>query len=153
MKKWLFSILFGLFLFISCEDFNQNSSIPYAYVYLELKLNIEAVNLKGIGQTATFPYEKGKSNLGYGGILVVHALDDNYHAFDMACPHEKQRTTQVQVVDGGMHAVCTSCQSKFIIDYGSGALVEGVATEGLKRYQVDVAETVVGTILVVRNQQ
>lgn len=72
--------------------------------------------------------------------------DNNYIAFDAACPVEASRSVSINVQEDGFgNAVCPSCGTKYALS--SGGVPEGEGTEYLKRYNV----TVNGSTLLVRN--
>ncbi len=150
MKKiTLIKILFLVLTssFFSCEDLNDDSSIPDYPVYLKRNLNLEAIALRTMGGVMTFTEaEKTSDALGYGGILVIYGYDGEYHAFDMACPNEVSRTVRVTPNSVGQ-CVCDSCGSVFNIGWGIGYRESGPADEGLKRYTVTTSETSAGLIL------
>lgn len=51
--------------------------------------------------------------------MVFRSFDDNFVAFDMACPYEIKRDVRVAVDMSGV-AVCSVCGSKFDVGYGTG---------------------------------
>jgi nitrite reductase/ring-hydroxylating ferredoxin subunit len=84
--------------------------------------------------------------VGFGGVLVVHALDDQFHAFDLACPYEVNQGVRVAADENNLFAICPKCGTKYDIAFGSGA-PDGVSKYYLKRYTV----TGSGTQLTVTN--
>lgn len=133
-------------LFASCEDLNT-TSIPDASVYLEQTINSEAIELRTIGgfktYTETTKYDEA---FGYGGLLVIYGFNQEYYAFDLACPYEIDRDIQV-VPNSSGQAVCPICGSVFSIGYGSGNRLSGPAEEGLRKYNVYTYEKVSGTTI------
>ncbi len=89
--------------------------------------------------------------VGYGGLILGKSVfttfgDDNYVAYDAACPVEANSTVSVNVVEDGLGtAVCPKCGTKY--NLSNGAFPEGVGTEYLKSYPVVVN----GTTLIVNN--
>lgn len=118
---------------------NVVSPIPNSAVALEINILQDAPELNTIGGivefTSTFrPYQY----LGFGGIVIFHNFDDEFVAFDMACPHEVERTTRVSVNMAGQ-AVCAKCGSTFDIGYSQGFPVKGPARFPMKQYHVVIA--------------
>jgi nitrite reductase/ring-hydroxylating ferredoxin subunit len=129
----------------ACSD-NFNSSIPDYAVYIERNINLEALDLRTIGGYKTYTtIEEYGDAIGYGGVMVIYGFNENYYAFDMACPYEINRGIRVRPNSAGT-AVCDSCGSVFSIGYGSGNRLSGPAKEGLKRYHISVYQTVSGNV-------
>lgn len=145
-KKKSLIIATVIVLFFACEDIDR-SAIPDSPVYLERNINAEAIELRTIGGYKTYPSPVIFGDaVGYGGLVVIYGFNEQYYAFDLACPNEVDREVRAMPNDAGQ-AVCESCGSVFSIGYGSGNRLSGPATEGLRRYNVSVSETVSGTIL------
>jgi len=136
MKKFII-YLFSLLLLVSCDNLNWKSSIPDRAVYIDRTLLTEAFELLSVGGYKIFNRENKKitESVGFGGILVFHGYNDEYYAFDLACPYELTQNIQVAPNTEGQ-VVCPVCGSKFSIGWGTGALYSGPAKEGLRRYQV-----------------
>lgn len=129
---YIFSCL--LLSLVSCEDSNDDSSIPNFPVYLERNINLEAIELRSIGGYKVFLKEERIGDaFGYGGIVVFYGYDEIYSAYDLCCPHEKKREIRALPNDVGQ-CVCPTCGSTFNIGYGIGNCVAGPASEGLKKY-------------------
>ena len=143
-SKYIIFLLTAL-LFSACEDIHR-SSIPDAPVYLERNINSEAIELRIIGGHKTFTSADFGDAIGYGGIVIIHGFDEEFYAFDLACPHEVDREIKVEPNDAGQ-AVCPTCESVFSIGYGSGNRLSGPAEEGLKKYMVSSYEGVSGIII------
>ncbi|GHT36970.1 hypothetical protein FACS189435_0990 [Bacteroidia bacterium] len=146
MKRCFFLLLMGL---MACNA-TYHSSIPSLPVYLELDLGFQDKDL--VPLQAFKIYTKKNVTLavertGYGGVLVYHALDNNYYAFDAACPHEANASITVQIDESRLHAICPKCQSNYDLSYGNANPVEGPSREALKRYPL----TLSGNKIYVRN--
>jgi nitrite reductase/ring-hydroxylating ferredoxin subunit len=116
-----------------CDSYK--SSIPDLPVSLQVNL-LNDIILRSIGCTKSYTTATtGLQALGFGGILVVHAYDDAYYAFDLACPNEVQRTTRVEV-QSDLTAVCPVCGTKYRIMDGTGWVISGATKEKLKQYHV-----------------
>ncbi len=123
----LLGLLFG------CNT--NTTTIPLAPVQLQVNL-LQATNLTAIGSTESYiTPSTGLEYLGYGGILVVHTLSDNYCAFDLACPYEAQQTVRV-VVQPDLTAKCPVCGSVYRIMDGTGWPISGPTRHKLKQYNV-----------------
>ncbi|MDR2533835.1 MAG: (2Fe-2S)-binding protein [Tannerellaceae bacterium] len=141
--------ILALAILASCET-TYRSSIPAAPVYIEINLDFEDADLLPIqasklftrGQNINLAVERA----GYGGVLVYHALDNNYYAFDAACPNEADPSATVQVDADRLHAVCRKCDSRYDLSYGNGNPVSGPSREQLKRYRAALngAKIIVG---------
>jgi nitrite reductase/ring-hydroxylating ferredoxin subunit len=149
MKTALRAILI-LALLQAC-DATYRSSIPDSPVYIEINLDAEDADLFPI-QASKFFNRTQNINIaiesaGYGGVLDYHALDNNYYAFDAACPHEANPSAIVSMDEDRLHATCRKCESRYDLSYGNGNPVSGPSREPLRRYTV----TGLGSKLVVRN--
>jgi hypothetical protein len=152
MKKFILSIAL-VFTAISCKE-DIYSTIPRADVYLLLKLDLYDNNLKVPLAYSIFTIEKypderprsGLDKLGYGGILVVHGIDEinggsiNLCAYDMACPVEASRNARIAPINlnqtgipTAVTAKCSKCGA--IYDLMSGAPQSG-SKYYLRAYQV-----------------
>jgi len=127
-------IVLAAFCF-ACEN-NYISPIPDMPVVLDIVIMSDAPELNVIGGFKEFVEPKSAFQyLGYGGIVVFRSFDDNFVAFDMACPYEIKRDVRVAVDMSGV-AVCSVCGSKFDVGYGTGMPSQGPAKYPLRRYEV-----------------
>ena len=132
MKPYL---LCFLLLCLSC--IKTQDPIGNYRVYFRLDLTTKDKELRTIGAKS---YTQKNVNVlfeltGYGGVLVVHAMDDCFYAFDLACPHEASRGVLVEADENTVYAVCPQCGTKYDIAFGTGA-PDGVSKFYLKRYNV-----------------
>jgi nitrite reductase/ring-hydroxylating ferredoxin subunit len=105
-------------------------------VSMQLNLVGADVALQSLGAYKTYTkVSTGLEALGFGGILVIHAYDDSYYAFDLACPYEVQSTVRVEV-QSDLSAKCPQCGSRYRIIDGTGWRIEGPSEEKLKQYHV-----------------
>ena len=135
----LFFILSCITLFSACRN-TDDSSIPDVPVYLNLNLSINYNTFKAPLQYEYFTEKdeaSGVYNTGYAGVLVNINMDSRYCAFDMCCPHEKQKDVRVYPDKSGGWATCEKCGSQFDLVYGYGQVSKGPAKEGLKRYKAN----------------
>jgi len=123
------------FSLISCTDYE--SSIPIRPVY------INRINAYGIKSVGTYLYidktTQASDRIGFGGILVVHAYDDNFYAFDLACPVEANEKVRISKPEG-LICKCDSCGESYDLTFGLGIPLNHISKQGLKRYSVNVNE-------------
>jgi nitrite reductase/ring-hydroxylating ferredoxin subunit len=134
MKRILIIGCLILWIF-SCKT--EENPIPSYPVYLNLDLTFEDKVLKAIPAYKEFTNRNINialgERIGYGGVLVVHTLLDEYKAFDRACPYEASANVTVQVDEEILYAVCPKCGTKYEVGLGSGA-PDGVGRHGLRPY-------------------
>lgn len=127
--------LFSVIIFLTCCNANR-TPIPDVPVRLEFSITAVAPELFSFNGFKEFTIPQNVSQyLGYGGILVIHNIDDKYFAFDMCCPYEVRPDVRVHCNGAGI-AVCDSCQSSFYVGDGNGFPTAGKAKYPLKRYSV-----------------
>ena len=113
MRKFISLLI--LFCALSCSK-TEHSYFPIWKVSLELDLTFEDKELNGIGNYKT--YIRGKTPgigameyTGLGGILVRCNGINEYRAYDLACPYEKNATVRIEVDELGISAICPKCGS------------------------------------------
>ena len=126
-------------LLTSCNE-NAISSIPDWPVSLQLNLTAEYPTFKNsVNQHLLFETRvKETDRVGYGGILVYTGFDEQYYAWDMACPYEADKSIKVYP-NGVGEAVCEKCGSIFNISYGFGFPTEGPSKQALKKYRTSLS--------------
>lgn len=136
-------IIFGMLIFHSCADESADQTVPWAEVDFQFDIINQDSKLNSGGEHLIF--NKGRlatDRIGYSGLIVYNTgMMDNgvwmFYAFDRCCPKEKRKDITVNVQSDGVKAVCPSC--KTVYDLFSGGLrVEGVGTENLQRYRVQI---------------
>ncbi len=141
MRKTLFITILVTLLLSSCDDdrINQESNIPYAPVRYSINMMQSAPELAVAGgfHTATEPRTYDEF-LGYGGLVIFHAFDDQFYAYDLSCPHECKKDVRVEPSMAGI-ATCPECGSTFDIGFGTGFPTKGEAQYPLKRYTIIVS--------------
>ncbi|MDR2120401.1 MAG: hypothetical protein LBP64_05955 [Tannerella sp.] len=126
-----------LFLLIPACDEPINP-VPDYPVHLELDMTFEDRELRDVPSSKAFTIKNinaATERAGFGGVLVVHAVDGLFYAFDMACPHEANRSILVAADENTLNAVCPKCGTKYDIAFGTGA-PNGVGRNYLKKYTV-----------------
>ena len=135
MKKRSFIIVVALLFAVACEKAPINP-IPDYQVRLELNLMFQDRGLLDIYTYKEFTRPRYETDrLGFGGILVVHGLNWEFYAYDLACPNEVSPDVKIEVTDGGLSAKCPECGSVYDI-MGGGARLSGPSEYHLKRYRV-----------------
>jgi nitrite reductase/ring-hydroxylating ferredoxin subunit len=126
--------LLPLFLLLLSSCDSTKSTIPTEPVSLQVNL-LQYTSLLSLGATMSFITSTTTTSLGFGGVLVVHTLDDTYAAFDLACPYEAVDTIRV-AVQSDLTVKCSHCGSRYRITDGSGWVISGPSTQKLKSYSV-----------------
>lgn len=120
--------------FSGCDGYE--SSIPDYAVNMER--NIYVCNLDSPGSYYTNENNIATESYGYGGILVVHAWDGNYYAFDRACPVEVNRKVKIRSTKQDLIFKCDSCNEEYDLSFGTGIPTKSISKEALKRYHVSI---------------
>ncbi|MDR1407728.1 MAG: (2Fe-2S)-binding protein [Tannerella sp.] len=137
MKRYL--LILSLLAFACGEVENPVPNYP---VYLDLDLTFEDKALRDVPSSKTYTLKNININterVGFGGVLVVHASDGLFYAFDMACPYEASRSAIIEADANTLYAVCPKCGTKYDIGFGSGA-PDGIGKDYLRRYIVTGAD-------------
>jgi len=124
-----FILISGFFLFFNpgCSKEEQSPDIPYVYVNFSLNPNsTEYINLNVINGWETVTG-------GYQGILIFRSSQNEFMAFERACPYDPLVTgAQIRVEDSGITCYCPICHSKYIMT--DGTPFEGPSHFSLKQY-------------------
>lgn len=127
----LFSLLAGCTGYVS--------SIPDRDVYLKRNINTENLTPFGAYLYITEPVY-AVDRIGFGGLLIYHALDDNYYAVDLACPKEVNPKVRISPPDDLGMCKCDSCGEVYDMSFGQGSPTKGIAKEPLRHYTVSFDE-------------
>lgn len=119
------------------------SLLPEWPVYYELILNSARAKplLTPGGYLMITQPEAAYSAIGFGGLLIVRAAiddsgtGDDFYAYDLACPLERDREVKVYV-NKALNAECPKCKSQYSILYGGGNPIEGDSKSPLRSYRV-----------------
>ena len=133
MKKVISFLLF-LSLF-ACGRYK--SSIPESPVFMRRNLNTINCLFPGDYYYITEP-QTASDRLGYGGLLLVRGFDDQYYAYDLACPVECRTDVRVGQPSEVLEVVCPQCGESYQLGFGLGTPSTGISGEGLRRYSVSV---------------
>ena len=133
----LITRLFLPIMLVCLIDCSSNESdIPIRPVYI--KRNIYTYSLSSYGSSlyiikaVSLPSEE----IGDGGILIIHAFDGNYYAFDLACPVEVNENVRIGKPDGSLISKCDSCGERYDLSFGLGTPLNHISKQPLKRYTV-----------------
>lgn len=140
MKQKVISILILLVVGVACTK--ETNSIPDYRVRLSLDTDLEDKALRIVTGYKTYTrsnidYNPNFEAVGFGGVLVVHAVDEHFYAFDLACPYEANPSVRIEVDELSLVAVCPNCKTEYsVFSYGGLGAPNGVGKEYLKKYQV-----------------
>jgi hypothetical protein len=108
-------------------------------VYLTLDLTFEDKALRSVPSSKAYTSKDINANterVGFGGVLVAHAINGNFCAFDLACPNEVNRNILIKADADHLNAVCPQCGTKYEIGVEGTGAPNGVSKYYLKRYTV-----------------
>lgn len=133
-KSWLY--ILGLLCLSACERLNYRSSVPNMPVHYTLNITREHPHFmveNGFQTMVVTSSIYEREYLGYAGLLIWTALDGQYHAADLGCPHCLKRHMPVEV--DGLYAVCPICDEHYDLSYGYAIPTKGKTQEPLRKYQ------------------
>jgi nitrite reductase/ring-hydroxylating ferredoxin subunit len=132
-----FLLCLAAITFNSCGKEETRDVIPYVYVNFAMYPN--TIDFIADGQWA---YVSG----GYKGIIIYRPQNDEFMAYERACPHDPLIDgARVEVESSGIIAIDSVCGSRFLLTDGSP--IEGPAGISLKQYRTSYD----GHILMVYN--
>ncbi|HLN52246.1 MAG TPA: hypothetical protein VK212_00970 [Lentimicrobium sp.] len=125
MRNIFIILLISMLVYTSCKSDEGDDLIPYVTVNFTIYPN--TLDYIPIGQ---YEYFTG----GYKGILIYRPQENEFMAYERACPYDPLTEGARVTVDGsGLLAVDTVCGSKFSLLDGSP--MEGPAKIPLKQYR------------------
>ncbi len=136
---WVIVLLCGTIM--GCEDINRRSPVPYVPVNYTLHITREHPHfmLDHGFQTMTITQTKfEREYIGYAGLLIWVAMDNQYHAADLCCPNCLKKNQPVQVQ--GLFAICPICNENFDLSFGYPIPTKGITKYPLRTYQTDLKE-------------
>ncbi|NVN94264.1 MAG: hypothetical protein HXX18_03165 [Bacteroidetes bacterium] len=125
MKKLSF-FLFLFFSFFSCSK-DENETIPYVYVNFSIQPN--STLYQKLNTVGGWEYLTG----GYNGIVVYRQSQDEFVAFDRACPYDYKNSCRIVVESSFTTTIDSCCGSRFLLNDGSP--FKGPASVSLKKYK------------------
>ena len=134
MRKYLLLLLLTLFWNCSTENFNNNNPyIPNYGFALEINTDLPAYNsLKFVSNAKFIP------NYGARGLIVFNAGNNNFVAFDAACPNQALSACSTLSISG-INAICGCDNASYSLFSGQ---CEGKQYP-LKPYRVEVYGTII----------
>ncbi|MFW5915994.1 MAG: Rieske 2Fe-2S domain-containing protein [Bacteroidota bacterium] len=126
-----------MLLFIGCED--QRQPFPYARVDVTLNIDTELENVpEKTGYVFIGPEDcSDAESCGYGGLIIFRLNQNNFQAFDRACPYNPKKKCLLEPFgeDKSNNILsCPCCGSLF--DLGdNGKNIQGPAIRRLKQYE------------------
>lgn len=125
MKKNIFRSIIAFLLLLSCQK--DETYIPDVPVNIQLDLSHTAYN--GLNNIGGYIYLTG----GYKGIIVYRLSQDEFVAFERACPyHPTTDCGRLEVDSSGLKLFDPVCGSQFIIT--DGTKISGPAKRPAKTY-------------------
>ena len=125
-KNFLVFLLFTIVGIQSCSK-DESETIPYVYVNFNIKPN--STLYQKLNVVGGWEYLTG----GYNGIIVYRLSQDEFKAYDRACPYDYKNGCRVDVEGSFTTAKDSCCGSGFILTDGSP--YNGPATVSLKQYK------------------
>ena len=130
---------------LSCNEERPEQRIPFSFVNQDINLNlIQYQDLKNIGG---YVYIQDGTNAGFKGLIVYHAGNGLYNAFERACTYDPFADTDcdpIIVDDSGLFLTHECCGSTFNFN---GNPMSGPASLNLVQYSTFVD----GIYLKIRN--
>ncbi len=129
---------------IGCENkLADRHPIPYIPVNVRIDLWMaDYQNLKTPYQPIYLNQYNGKT-VGYreNGIIVIRISDNEYKCFDATCTKDPDAGTHLEITKGSSTAVCPTCGTEFILQYGYPDKKEGDTEKiyPLKEYPVKIS--------------
>jgi len=136
-----------MLVLLACENKNLNPTPSYP-VYLDLNIMAEYPHFVPDNgyQTMTFTQRRYEVDaIGFAGVLVITAMDGQYHACDLCCPICLRRDSGV-VVDG-IFATCPFCGEQYDLSYGYATPMRGISRFPLRDFRCSYS----GGHLIIRN--
>lgn len=129
MKKEMIALFFLLSIGLfnnSCSK-DESETIPYIYVNFYIQPNSTLYN--NLNVIGGWEYLTG----GYSGIVVFRLSQDEFVAYDRACPYDYKNGCRVVVEPSNVTMIDSCCNSHFI--YTDGSPYEGPVHVSLKHYR------------------
>lgn len=152
MKQLSTIILLSTIFFISCENPNYRSAVPSVPVNFTLNITSEYPHFitdNGFQTIVVTQSKYEREYVGYAGLLIWVAMDGNYHAADLCCPHCLKPNKPVEI--DGIYAVCPICNEQFDLSYGLALPTQGFTHEPLRKYRTIINTSVTNLTLRVIN--
>ncbi len=130
MKKinFFLFLLLAFSSFFSCSK-DEDETIPYVYVNFYIQPN--STLYQKLNTVGGWEYITG----GYNGIVVYRQSQDEFVAFDRACPHDYKDGCRIEVESSFTTTIDPCCGSRFLLHDGSP--FNGPASVSLKQYRTN----------------
>ncbi len=132
-------ILIIIIIASACKRSNSVNPDPIDNVPVNITINLNTPLYFHLQNINSHVFESG----GVKGVVIVHAPDNKYYAFDRACSYQPSNSCSQIEVDSAFYQfrcghTTTSgfqkcCDSRFTFE---GSVVQGPAQYGLKQYYV-----------------
>lgn len=120
-------IIFLAVFFPHCDKEFQH---PVPNVHVSINLDLSSTLYADLNIIGNHIYITG----GYRGIIVYRMSQDEFRAYERACPYDHHKDdARVVVEDNGLTMIDSTCLSRYLLLDGS--VFEGPATRGLKAYR------------------
>lgn len=148
-NKFIIILLLVSIGYSSCKKANSTTTNSdfFTPVYVYTNIDISFAQYNALQQLQGYVYLTG----GYKGIVVYHTIDDQFVAFDRACPVNTDSACAYVSMDSvpiryrcgvpGTTAWKKCCTSTYDAAYGSP--ISGEAKRGLKQYYTSKQGTVI----------
>ena len=134
MKKRFLALVVVLLAAAACDkpQFNPIGNWDVRFS-IDLRFADDDLFISPSAKTITVP-RKATDRLGYGGLILTRDVHGQFHAFDLACPHETLRDVKVEL--DGILVKCPKCGSVYDLSQGLGNRLSGPSAYDLKEYKV-----------------
>jgi len=123
----LIFLMITLWVLSGCKK-DEKEYVPNVYVNFQIDPN--STMYLSLNMPGGWAYITG----GVSGIIIYRADQDNFKAFDRACPYDYDvEGSLVEVDPSGLVMIDSLCGSRYIITDGS--VLNGPSTRGLKTYR------------------
>lgn len=124
--KVLILLLLMALGFFACEEEDPQANFPY--VTVELEINLQDLRYQNLHTGGGWIYLNG----GLGGLILIKEGNNQYRAFDRACPyHPRESCALVEMHSSGFYLIDNCCGSQFD---KSGNVTTGPANQPLMQY-------------------
>lgn len=124
-KKSIYSLV--IIFLVAMASCNKEDDHPVPYVRVELDINVIHYNLNHAGMSAELPGH------GYRGIFIYRVSNDQFRAFDRACPDNPHQCTLNISDDNPVIVEADCCASDFLLIDGSS--IENESNYPLREYR------------------
>ncbi len=134
-----FALIMAIMPSFFCSCVEEERPIPYRDVFI--RRNIDIYKIVNYGSYLYIDKrELERDRIGYGGILVLKAMDGFYYAFDLACTKEKDASIKIGKPNAALVCKCPVCSEEYDLSFGLGVPSKGISKLPLQRYNVSIDE-------------